>query len=201
MPPVPEQTTAVRSLALLLDLIGSIPALTTTERAVLWCLARHSSWEDGGSAYPSVPTISAWTGLKERQVQRTLRRLECRPEWVAAGRCVGDAACTHRGLIVGRRRQTARSSSLSTEWELDLRPVSWQLHMPEVGTTAAAVWPALEKSSKPAHCTAPGCAKSIHARELCGTHYKRFQRGLPVVDIPPAAVENLPPPLFTLHVA
>ncbi len=25
------------------------------------------------------------------------------------------------------------------EWELDLRPVSWQLHMPEVGTTAAAV--------------------------------------------------------------
>ncbi|MGE0228842.1 MAG: helix-turn-helix domain-containing protein [Dehalococcoidia bacterium] len=198
---MPEQTSTVRSLALLLDLIGSIPALTTTERAVLWCLARHSSWEDGGGAYPSVPTIAAWTGLKERQVQRTLRRLECRPEWVAAGGCVGDAGCTHRGLIVGRRRQSARSSSLSTEWELDLRPVSWQLHMPEVGTTAAAVWPALEETSKPAHCTATGCAKSIHARELCATHYKRLQRGQPLVDIPPAAVENLPPPLFTLHVA
>lgn len=56
--------------------------LTSTERLVALVLSLYMN-EKGASCFPSVPTISAASGLSDRAVQKALRSIEAK-EWLAA---------------------------------------------------------------------------------------------------------------------
>lgn len=142
------------------DRIASF-AVSTQEKAILWAIARHANWDDGGNAFPSIDTLAREVGLKRRQVYQYLAWLQCDPEMAAGGRCMGGRGCTHRGLLVCT---APASRHYPAVYGLRLDEFARQSMLPEVGAARLC----------------DECARPAVARGKCDTHYRsarRAQRG------------------------
>lgn len=117
---------ALHPLLVWQDAIAALP-IPTTSRAVLWGLVRFGRWETGDNCAPSVARIVEWTGLSERTVQYTLRRLLC------TGCSQPD--CPHYGLLVETH---AAERYAPATYRLSEKVLGTQGKLPEVGPRSKA---------------------------------------------------------------